>query len=157
VWLCTGPARDQHDGVVRGGRGEARGGGRQRRGEARAPARRRSGAQAAGTRQRPPGRLAPAPLFFFLPFSHSKYNVFSHPVVITIRQLFLRPAACLTSTLLETRVGADDCKCSRDQRLDVAFLFIFLRFKRTFPGMSSFRVVELYYRDQALFRKILIF
>jgi hypothetical protein len=27
-------------------------------------------------------------------------------VVIKIRQLFLRPAACLTSTLLETGVGA---------------------------------------------------
>jgi hypothetical protein len=36
-----------------------------------------------------------------------------------IWQLFLRPAACLTSALLETGVGANDCKCSRDQRLNV--------------------------------------
>jgi hypothetical protein len=36
-----------------------------------------------------------------------------------IRQLFLRPAACLTSTLLETGVGANDCKCSREQQLTV--------------------------------------
>jgi hypothetical protein len=42
-----------------------------------------------------------------------------HDVVIKIRQLFLRPAACLTSTLLETGVGANDCKCSQDQRLNV--------------------------------------
>jgi hypothetical protein len=31
-----------------------------------------------------------------------------HHVVIKIRQLFLRPAACLTPTLLETGVGAND-------------------------------------------------
>jgi hypothetical protein len=42
-----------------------------------------------------------------------------HDVVIKIRQLFLQPAACLTSTLLETGVGANDCKRSRDQRLNV--------------------------------------
>jgi hypothetical protein len=39
--------------------------------------------------------------------------------VIKIQQLFLRPAACLTPTLLESRVGTNDCKCSRDQRLNV--------------------------------------
>jgi hypothetical protein len=33
--------------------------------------------------------------------------------------IFLRPAACLTSTLLETGVGANDCKCNWDQRLNV--------------------------------------
>jgi hypothetical protein len=33
--------------------------------------------------------------------------------------LFLRPVVCLTSTLLETEVGANDCKCSRDQWLNV--------------------------------------
>jgi hypothetical protein len=44
-----------------------------------------------------------------------------HHVVIKIWQLFLRPAVCLTSTLLETRVGANDCKCNRDQRLNVPF------------------------------------
>jgi hypothetical protein len=38
--------------------------------------------------------------------------------VIKIRQLFLRPSACLT-TLLETGVGANDCKCSRDQQLNL--------------------------------------
>jgi CRISPR-associated Cas5-like protein len=37
----------------------------------------------------------------------------------TIRQLFLRPAACLTSTLFETGVDVNDCKCSRDQRLSL--------------------------------------
>jgi hypothetical protein len=63
--------------------------------------------------------------FSFLPLSHSvgsetcrnilKLNLFSHPyptkcltcfhhVVIKIRQLFLRPAACLTSTLLGNSV-----------------------------------------------------
>jgi hypothetical protein len=35
--------------------------------------------------------------------------------VIKIRQLFLRPAACLMSTLLETAVGANDRKYSREQ------------------------------------------
>jgi hypothetical protein len=44
---------------------------------------------------------------------------FFHHVVIKIRQLFLRPAAYLTSTPLETGVGANDCKCHRDQRLNV--------------------------------------
>jgi hypothetical protein len=42
-----------------------------------------------------------------------------HHVVIKIRHLFLRPAACLTSTLLETVVDANNCKCSRDQQLNV--------------------------------------
>jgi hypothetical protein len=41
------------------------------------------------------------------------YNIFFH-LVIKIRQLFLRPAAFLTSTLFETRLGANDCKCSQD-------------------------------------------
>jgi hypothetical protein len=45
--------------------------------------------------------------------------MFFYHVVIKIRQLFLRLAACLTSTLLETGVGANDCKCNRDQRLNV--------------------------------------
>jgi hypothetical protein len=36
-------------------------------------------------------------------------TTFFHNVVIKIRQLFLRLAACLTSTLLETGVGANDC------------------------------------------------
>jgi hypothetical protein len=64
--------------------------------------------------------LRDKPTFFFLPFSHTKWgqeHVFNH-VVIKIRQLFLRLAACLTSTLLETGVDANDCKCSRDQRLN---------------------------------------
>jgi hypothetical protein len=59
--------------------------------------------------------------FFFLPLSHllwSVQHVFHH-VVIKIRQLFLRPATCLMSTLLETGVGANDYKCNRDQRLNV--------------------------------------
>jgi hypothetical protein len=43
----------------------------------------------------------------------SVQHVFHH-VVIKIRQLFLRRAACMTSTLHETGVGANDCKCSRD-------------------------------------------
>jgi hypothetical protein len=45
-------------------------------------------------------------------------HVFNH-VVLKIRQLILRPAAYLTSTRLETGVDANDCKCSRDQRLKV--------------------------------------
>jgi hypothetical protein len=45
-----------------------------------------------------------------------------HHVVIQIRQLFLRTAACLTSTYLETGVPTsfvptNDYKCSWDQRL----------------------------------------
>jgi hypothetical protein len=47
-------------------------------------------------------------------------HVFHH-VVIKIRQLFLRPATCLTSTLLETGVGANDCKCNRDRARDNKF------------------------------------
>jgi hypothetical protein len=42
-----------------------------------------------------------------------------HHVGIKIRHLFLRPAACLTSILLETGVNANDCKCSRDQQFNV--------------------------------------
>jgi hypothetical protein len=42
-----------------------------------------------------------------------------HHVVKKIRHLFLRPAACLSSTLLETEVDANDCKCSRDLQLNV--------------------------------------
>jgi hypothetical protein len=53
------------------------------------------------------------------PTKWGRYNMFFHHVVIKIRHLFLRPAACLTSTLLETKVGANDCKCSRDQQLNV--------------------------------------
>lgn len=61
--LCLGLARDQHDGVVRGGRAgraggaEARRGGGRRRREARAPAASQRRAQAARTHDRPPGRL----------------------------------------------------------------------------------------------------
>jgi hypothetical protein len=43
------------------------------------------------------------------------YNMLLYHVVIKIRQLFLQPAAFFTSTLLETGVGANDCKCSRDR------------------------------------------
>jgi hypothetical protein len=39
-----------------------------------------------------------------------------HYVVIKNRQLFLR-TTCLTSTFLETGMGANDCKCSQDQQL----------------------------------------
>jgi hypothetical protein len=42
-----------------------------------------------------------------------------HHVVIKIRQSLPRPAARPTSTLLETGVVTDDCKCSRDLRLKV--------------------------------------
>jgi hypothetical protein len=38
---------------------------------------------------------------------------------VVIRHLFLRPAVCLTSTLLETGVDTNDCKCSRDQHFNV--------------------------------------
>jgi hypothetical protein len=53
-----------------------------------------------------------------IPLSRVGTTCFHH-VVIKIRYLFLRPAACMTSTLLETGVGANDCKCSRDQQLNV--------------------------------------
>jgi hypothetical protein len=71
---------------------------------------------------------------FFCPEHHTGIPSFSYPyptkwgrsvqhvfyhVVIKIRQLFLRPAACLTSTLLKTGVGAIYCKCNWDQRLNV--------------------------------------
>jgi hypothetical protein len=46
-----------------------------------------------------------------------QYNMFNH-VTMKIRQLFLRPAACLTSTLLETEVGINHYKCSHD-RLEI--------------------------------------
>jgi hypothetical protein len=49
----------------------------------------------------------------------SEVGTVFHHVVIKTRQLFL-PAACLTSTLLETGVGANDCKCNRDQRPNVS-------------------------------------
>jgi hypothetical protein len=42
-----------------------------------------------------------------------------HHVVINFRHLFLRPAACLTTTLPEIGVDVNDCKCSRDQQLNV--------------------------------------
>jgi hypothetical protein len=42
-----------------------------------------------------------------------------HHVVTKIWQLFLRPAACLTSTLLETGTSVNDCKRSQDQRFNV--------------------------------------
>jgi hypothetical protein len=52
------------------------------------------------------------------PTKQGQYTMF-HRVVIKILQLFLQPASCLTLTLLETGVGANDCKCSRDQQLNV--------------------------------------
>jgi hypothetical protein len=42
-----------------------------------------------------------------------------HHVMIKIQQLFLRLVAGLTSTLFEAAVGTNDCKHSRDQRLNV--------------------------------------
>jgi hypothetical protein len=53
-----------------------------------------------------------------IPISGVVQHVFHH-VVIKIRQLFLRLAACLTSiflgsTLLKTSVGDHNCKCSND-------------------------------------------
>jgi hypothetical protein len=55
------------------------------------------------------------------PTKWGRYNMFffSHHIVIKIRQLFLQPAASLTSTILETGAGANDCKCNQDQRLNV--------------------------------------
>jgi hypothetical protein len=49
--------------------------------------------------------LVGSPLLLPTLFPQGVQHVFHH-VVINIRQLFLRPAACLTSTLLETGVGA---------------------------------------------------
>jgi hypothetical protein len=54
----------------------------------------------------------------FIPLSGVVQHVFHH-VVIKIQQLFLRPAGCMTSTLLETGAGANDCKYSWDQQLNV--------------------------------------
>jgi hypothetical protein len=52
------------------------------------------------------------------PTLRSVQHVFHH-VVIKIRQLYLRPAACLTLTLLETGVDANNCICSQDQRFNM--------------------------------------
>jgi hypothetical protein len=38
--------------------------------------------------------------------------------------IIFTPAACLTSTLLETGMGARDCKCSRDQQLNVSGIYV---------------------------------
>jgi hypothetical protein len=53
------------------------------------------------------------------PTKWGRYNIIFNHVVIKIRQLFIRPAAYLTSTPLETGVDANDCKC-RGQRLNVS-------------------------------------
>jgi hypothetical protein len=45
-------------------------------------------------------------LIFLIPLSGVGTTCFHH-VMIKIRQLFLRPAACLTSTLLETGVATN--------------------------------------------------
>jgi hypothetical protein len=42
-----------------------------------------------------------------------------HHVVIKIRHFIFTTGCLPTSTLLETGVGANDCKCSRDQQLNV--------------------------------------
>jgi hypothetical protein len=55
---------------------------------------------------------------YLYPTKWGRYNLFSS-CCDKIRQLFLRPAACLTSTLLETGVDANDFKFSRDQQLNV--------------------------------------
>jgi hypothetical protein len=57
-------------------------------------------------------------VYLRIPLSGVGTTCFHH--VTKIRQLFLRPAACLMSTL-ETGVGANNCKCSRDQQLNVPF------------------------------------
>jgi hypothetical protein len=41
--------------------------------------------------------------------------------MITHRECGLGPAVCLTSILLETEVDANECKCSRDQQLNMPF------------------------------------
>jgi hypothetical protein len=45
------------------------------------------------------------------------YNMFSS--CCDKDSAFIFTTACLTSTLLETGVDANDCKCSRDQQLNV--------------------------------------
>jgi hypothetical protein len=52
------------------------------------------------------------------PTKWRQYNMFSICYDKDSAFIFLRPAACLTSTL-ETGVDANDCKCSRDQHLNV--------------------------------------
>jgi hypothetical protein len=49
-------------------------------------------------------------------------------------------AACLMSTLLETGVGANDCECSRDQRLDVPS-----EARQTIQNCLIFRVDSQFY------------
>jgi hypothetical protein len=65
------------------------------------------------------GVLAHILLFssFSNPFPNKSVQHVFHYVVIKIRQLFLRSAACLTSTLLESGMDANDC--SRVQQLNV--------------------------------------
>jgi hypothetical protein len=54
-----------------------------------------------------------------------KVRLSSFPTLITSEfgtkfgNNFLRTAACLTSTLLGNGIGANDCKCSRDQQVSV--------------------------------------
>jgi hypothetical protein len=55
--------------------------------------------------------------FFFLPLSHYVWSV-QHNFLSCCDKDFTT-GACLTSTFLEIRVGANDCKCNRDQRLNV--------------------------------------
>jgi hypothetical protein len=52
------------------------------------------------------GRKREVLFFYFFPnATRDSY----HYVVIKIRQLFLRPAACRTSILFETEVATNDC------------------------------------------------
>jgi hypothetical protein len=60
----------------------------------------------------------------------SVQHVFHH-VVIKIRQLFLRFAACLTLTLLETGAGANDHETNEIIYLSIGGLFIY--FTKTLP------------------------
>jgi hypothetical protein len=65
-------------------------------------------------------------LFILLNVNPSSYPYLTivtsvHVFTMLWWKLFLRPAACLTSTFLETWAGANDCKRSRNQRLNVPY------------------------------------
>jgi hypothetical protein len=76
----------------------------------------------------------------FIPLSGASTTYFHH-VVIKIRQLL--HAACLTSTFLDTGMNANDCKCSRDQKLNVLSE---ARRNSRYQFMVTYTMTDLYER-----------
>jgi hypothetical protein len=56
---------------------------------------------------------------YTFPTKWARYNMFLPCCDHRFGNLFLRSVPCLTSTFLGNGVGANDCKRSRDQRLNV--------------------------------------